>query len=92
MPQGLMCIRERHHFGVGEGTVGGFHDIDPDSDEPARLRLKYGSSEWPTGSSSDVRERELDHESHAISSRHNRVLPAAPDRNSPWGRTKQEAG
>lgn len=92
MPQSLVCIRKRYHFCVGEGTVGGFDDIYPDSDESACLSLQYRSSEWPTGSSSDVREGELDHESHAISGRYNRLLLAARERASPRWKAKKEAG
>lgn len=92
LSQGLVCIRERHHLSVGEGTVGGFHDIYPDSDWSACVRLKYGSSEWPTGSSGDVREGELDHESHAFSSRCKRHLPAARDADSPRWKAKEKAG
>lgn len=83
MPQSEVCVGQSHHFGVGERTVGGFHDIHPDGDEPACVRFEYGSAEGSTGSSSDVAQGELDDEPHAIASRHDRLLPAAHQTDGP---------
>lgn len=69
MSQGLVCIRERYHFGVGEGTVAGLDDVYPDGDESPRLGFEHCRTKRSTSLSRDVGQRESDDELHAITSR-----------------------
>ena len=69
MSQDLMCIRERHHFGMGQGTVGGLDDVDPDGDESSRLGFEHSCAERSTGLRCDIGQRKSDDELHAIMSR-----------------------
>jgi hypothetical protein len=92
MLQSEVCVGQSHYFSVGERTVGGFHDIHPDGNEPACVRFEYGSAEGSTGSSRDVAQGELDDESHAIASRHDRLLPVAQQSDGPGWKAKGRSG
>ena len=69
MSQGVVCIRERYHFGVGERAVAGLDDVYPDGDELPCLGFEHCCAERSASLGCDVGQRESDGESHAITSR-----------------------
>lgn len=92
MPQGLVRIHERHHFGVGEGTVGGLNDVESNGDESSRLGFEHGCAERSTGLRCDVGQSKSDDELHAIMSRYNGLLPAPCNTAGPRRKVKGRSG
>jgi len=92
MSKDLMGIRERHHFGMGEGTVGGLNDVEPNGDESSRLGFEHGCAERSTGLRCDVGQRKSDDELHAIMSRSNGLLPAPCNMAGPRRKVKGRSG
>ena len=92
MSQGLMCIRERHHFGMGEGTVGGLDDVDADGDESSRPGFEHCRAERSTRLRCDIGQRESDDELHAISSRYNGFMLETNNTEGPRWKGKGRSG
>jgi len=88
MPDGLLCVGEGYHFGVGMRTVRRHDEIHPNGYEPAGCGFEHGGAEGSAGFQLDIGQRQLYDEAHTVASGQDGPLLAMRETDGPRWKTK----
>ena len=88
MPDGLLCVGEGYHFGVGMRTVRRHDEIHPNGYEPAGCGFEHGGAEGSAGFQLDIGQRQLYDEAHTVAS--GQDGPPVGDARDGWPKMEDE--